>query len=308
MSLDAPDAPEKADSPVVHAIPRRYAALGVIVLAIILVGALIVIRNHDNQANGTSDVETITPAPASLITSVAHVPASISSAVGVTSPDNPITPPTATGNTALWQSAATGAGAGAGAGVRPVVFFYGAEFAPYAAAERWPVVVALSRFGTFSALGLMQSATSVGFSDTPTFTFWQVGYSSVWVDLQEVERYGSLNPTGGGFMPLQQPTARQSASVAVYDSSTMTFPLLDVANHYVLVGSSFTPSLLGGLSQSQVAADLLIPASPVAQAVLASANEITAAICTVTGQRPTAVCNAHGVDLADAKMGIRKAG
>jgi hypothetical protein len=189
-----------------------------------------------------------------------------------------------------------------------VVFFYGAEFAPYAAAERWPVVVALSRFGTFSALGLMQSASSVGFSDTPTFTFWQVGYSSVWVDLQEVERYGSLNPTGGGFMPLQEPTARQAASVAVYDSSTMTFPLLDIANHYALVGSSFTPSLLGGLSQSQVAADLLIPASPVAQAILASANEITAAICTVTGQRPAAVCNAHGVDLADAKMGINKAG
>jgi hypothetical protein len=292
MSLDAP---EPADSPVVHTIPRRYAALGVIVLAIILVGALIVIRNHDNQANGTSDIETLTPAPASLITSVA-------SSVGVTSPGSPITPPTATGNTALWQSPATGAGA------RPVVFFYGAEFAPYAAAERWPVVVALSRFGTFSALGLMQSASSVGFSDTPTFTFWQVGYSSVWVDLQEVERYGSLNPTGGSFMPLQTPSARQAASVAVYDSSTMTFPLLDIANHYVQAGSSFTPSVLGGLSQSQVAADLLIPASPVAQAILASANEITAAICTVTGQRPTAVCNAHGVDLADAKMGIHKAG
>jgi len=299
MSLDAP---EKAESPVVHAIPRRYAALAVIVLAIILVGALIVIRNHDNQANGTSDVETITPAPASLITSVGHVPTSISSAVGVTSPDAPITPPTATGNTALWQSG------GAGAGVRPVVFFYGAEFAPYAAAERWPVVVALSRFGTFSALGLMQSASSVGFSDTPTFTFWQVGYRSVWVDLQAVERYGSLNPTGGGFMPLQEPTARQAASVAVYDSSTMTFPLLDIANHYVLVGSSFTPSLLGGLSQSQVAADLLIPASPVAQAILGSANEITAAICTVTGQRPATVCDAHGVALADAKMGIHQDG
>ena len=120
----------------------------------------------------------------------------------------------------------------------------------------------------------MQSASSVGFSDTPTFTFWQVGYSSVWVDLQEVERYGSLNPTGGGFMPLQTPTARQAASVAVYDSSTMTFPLLDIANHYVQVGSSFTPSVLGGLSQSQVAADLLIPASPVAQAILASAEMI----------------------------------
>jgi hypothetical protein len=299
MSLDAP---EPADSPAVHMIPRRYAALGVIVLAIILVAALIVVRNHVNQNNNTSDVETITPAPASLITSISHVPTSIASAVGVTSPDVPTTAPTATGNTSLWQSSATGAGS------RPVVFFYGAEFAPYAAAERWPVVVALSRFGTFSALGLMQSASSVGFSDTPTFTFWQARYSSVWVDLQEVERYGSLNPTGAGFLPLQTPTARQAASVAVYDTSTATFPLLDIANHYVLVGSSFTPSVLGGLSQSQVAADLAIPASPVAQAILASANELTAAICTVTGQRPAAVCSAHGVDLADAKMGIHKAG
>jgi hypothetical protein len=44
----------------------------------------------------------------------------------------------------------------------------------------------------------------------------------------------------------------------------------------------------------------------VTQAILASANEITAAICTVTGQRPAAVCSAHGVVLADAKMGIHK--
>ena len=79
MSLDAP---EQADSPVVHTIPRRYVALGLIVLAIILVGALIVIRNHDNQADGTSDVETHHPRPASMITSVAHVPASIAAPWG----------------------------------------------------------------------------------------------------------------------------------------------------------------------------------------------------------------------------------
>jgi hypothetical protein len=299
MSLDAP---EPAEPPVVHTIPRRYAALGLIVIAIILVAALIVIRNHVNQADGTSDVETISPAPASMITSLGHIPTSIASAVGVSSPDTPTTAPTATGNASMWQSTASGAGA------RPVVFFYGAEFSPYAAAERWPVVVALSRFGTFSQLGLMQSSSSMAFSDTTGFTFWQVKYSSVWVDLQTVERYSSLNPTGVGFMPLQKPTARQAASVAVYDTSTMTFPLLDIANHYVLVGSSFSPSVLGGLSQAQVTADLAIPASPVTQAILSSANEITAAICTVTGQRPTAVCNARGVALADTKMGIRKVG
>jgi hypothetical protein len=298
MSLDAP---EPAEPPVVHTIPRRYAALGLIVIAIILVGALIVVRHHVNQNNGTSDVETITPAPASVMASVSHIPTSISSAVGVGTTGTPTTAPTATGNASMWQSPASGAGA------RPVVFFYGAEFAPYAAAERWPVVVALSRFGTFRSLGLMQSSSSVAFSDTATFTFWQAHYSSVWVDLQTDERYSSLDPSGVGFMPLQQPTARQAASVAVYDTSTITFPLLDIANHYVLVGSSFSPSVLGGLSQSQIAADLAIPASPAAQAIVASANEITAAICTVTGQRPAAVCAARGVTLADAKMGIHKA-
>ena len=167
-----------------------------------------------------------------------------------------------------------------------MVFFYGAEFAPYAAAERWPVIVALARFGTFGQLGLMQSSSSVAFSNTSTFTFWQVHYSSVWVDLQTVERYSSLNPTGGGYTTLQKPNARETASVAVYDTSATTFPLLDIANHFVQVGSSFSPSVLFGLTQSQIAADLAIPTSPVSQAILASANEITAAICTVTGQRP----------------------
>jgi hypothetical protein len=296
MSLDAP---ESAEQPVVHAIPRRYVALGLIILAIILVAALIVVRNYVNQSNGTSDVETITPAPTSMVTAITHVPTSIASEVGVTSPSNPTTSPSATGNASLWQSTSNGV-------ARPVVFFYGAEFAPYAAAERWPLIVALSRFGTFGPLGLMQSSSSVAFSGTASFTFWHAPYSSGWVDLQTVERYSSLNPTGAGYMSLQIPTRRQAASVAIYDTSTTTFPLLDVANHYVLVGSSFSPSVLNGLSQSQIATDLTAPASPVAQAILSAANEITAAICTVTSQRPATACAAHGVAEADAKMHVDK--
>jgi Domain of unknown function (DUF929) len=297
MSLDAP---EQAESPVVHSIPRRYVALGLIVLAIILVGVLVLVRNA-NQTDTTSETETITLAPTSMLTALAHVPASVSAAVGVNAAAGLITAPTATGNTSLWESS------GPGAGARPVVFFYGAEFAPYAAAERWPLVVALSRFGSFGQLGLMQSSTSVAFSDTNSFTFWHVKYSSVWIDLQTVERYSSVNPTGIGFSSLQTPTPRQAASVAVYDTSTETFPLLDVANHFVLTGSSFSPSVLGGLSQAEIVTDLSLPTSPVAQAILASANEITAAICSVTGDRPAAVCSAKGVAAANAKMKIRPA-
>ena len=66
-----------------------------------------------------------------------------------------------------------------------------------------------------------------------------------------------------------------------------TFSLLDVANRYVLDGASFTPGVLAGLSQDQIAGDLTTPASPLTQAVVSAANEITAAICSVDGDRPT---------------------
>jgi hypothetical protein len=291
------DAHEPAAVPVVHMIPRRYVALGLIIVAIILLAVLVFIR-HNAGPSQPAAVETFTPAPPSLLQSLAQVPVLASNTVGVTSINNPTMPPTSTKNPSMW-TASTKHSASA-----PVIFFYGAEFAPYAAAERWPVLVALSRFGTFGQLGLMQSSGSDAFSGINTFTFSHVTYSSHLLDLQAVERYSVLNPTGAHYESLQKPTRRQGGAVSSYDTSSATFPLLDIANRYVLVGSSFTPSALAGLSQSQIAADLAVPQNPVAQAVLSSANEITAAICTVTGQRPGKVCGARGVLAADQKMHI----
>jgi hypothetical protein len=233
-----------------------------------------------------------------LLDSLGHVPTAIIDSVGVTSPGRPITPLTHTGNPSLWQTTTHGVSA------VPVVFFYGAEFTPYAAAERWPLTMALMRFGAFGQLGLSQSNSSVVFSSISGFTFWHSTYTSAWLDLQTVERYSTLNPTGTRFSSLQRPTARQAASIAAYDTSASTFPLLDIADRYVLVGSAFTPALLVGQSQSQIAADLTYPTSPVTEAIVTGANEITAAICTVTGQRPATVCSTRGVMAADQKMKI----
>jgi hypothetical protein len=297
MSLDAP---EHAAVTVAHPIPRRYVALGLIVVVIVLLGGLIVIRDNRAQTN-TPAVETFTAAPDSVMVPLTHLPGAITNAAAAPGAD-PITPLTSTGSHAIWQASAHNGAA------RPVVFFYGAEFAPYAAAERWPVIVALSRFGTFGTVGLMQSSTSVAFGNTSTFTFSHTTYNSVWVNLQTVERYSALDPTGGHYTKLQTPTASQASAVSDYDATGSTFPLLDIANRYILVGSNFSPSMLAGLSQSQIVADLAIPTSPITQAIVASANEITAAICTVTGQRPTAVCHARGVTAANAKLGITASG
>ena len=177
----------------------------------------------------------------------------------------------------------------------PVVFFYGAEFAPYAAVQRWPLILALSRFGTFNQLGLMQSSATTAFANLSTFTFWNVSYTSKYLILESVERYSSLNPTGARYLRLQPPDARQAAAIASYGAGANTFALLDVANRYVLNGASFAPGVLAGLSQSQIAGDLDTPASPLTQAVVTAANEITASICAVDGDKPDAVCESHGV-------------
>ncbi len=304
------DVHEHAAAPVVHTIPRRYVALGLIVVAIILLGALLLIR-HDlssNNPNGVATAETFNPSPTGVVNSVTQIPKAVVDAVGVTSPSGPIsapTPATGGGSTGpVWLASSHGVVD------LPVVFFYGAEFSPYAAAERWSLIAALSRFGTFGAqsLGDMTSSSSIAFPSTESFTFSHASYRSIWLSLQTVERYSSLDPTGGQYTALQTLSPHQAIAVAAYDTSESTFPLLDIANRYIQVGSGFSPSVLQGLSQSQIASALSDPTSPVTQSVVAAANEITAAICTVTGDRPAEVCNARGVEAANDKMGIGVSG
>jgi hypothetical protein len=234
---------------------------------------------------------------------LAQVPPSVYDTVGIDSPANPVTAPHAigTGGAPLWEASQNN---GPQPEPQPVVYFYGAEFAPYAAVQRWPLVLALSRFGTFTKLGVMQSSGTTAFANLSTFTFWQSSYSSKYVILESVERYGSLNPTGGRYLGLQHPDARQAAAVAANGSGANTFALLDVANRWALTGASFSPTVVAGLTQDQIAGYLGTPAAPLTQAVVAAANEITASICSVDGDRPDKVCESPGVLAADALLEI----
>jgi hypothetical protein len=54
----------------------------------------------------------------------------------------------------------------------------------------------------------------------------------------------------------------------------------------------------------QIAADLSDPTSPVAQAVLGAANEVTAAVCATTGGKPGTVCRSSGVRAGASRLGL----
>jgi hypothetical protein len=174
-----------------------------------------------------------------------------------------------------------------GANGKPLITYVGAEYCPFCAAERWALAVALSRFGTFSNLSGTHSSDSDEFPGTQTLSFYGSSYSSPYVDFQPVEE-ATNQPAGAGYQTLQAPTAAQSALVAKYDPQG-SIPFLDIANRYLITGSSFSPQVLQGLSRSQIAADLSDSGSAVAQAIDGTANDITAAIASVTGNQPSSV-------------------
>lgn len=169
-------------------------------------------------------------------------------------------------------------------GGRPAVLYIGAEFCPYCAAERWPLIVALARFGTFSNVGTAASSATDVFPSTPTFTFAGSTYTSRFLDLVAVEQ----DVSGGGSL-----TEAQRALQQRYSGGGI--PFLDFGNRAVLVGSTFSPALLQGVSRDAAAGALRDPATERARAMLGSANLLTAALCLATDQRPAEVCSSPGV-------------
>src|SRR5579859_353454 len=177
---------------------------------------------------------------------------------------------------------------------KPMVFYFGAEYCPYCAAERWAMIVALSRFGTFSGLQTTTSSSSDIYPDTPTFTFHGASYASQYIVFQSVESSDRNQHA------LESPTASQVALVNSYDSGG-SIPFVDFGNRYAFDGATYKPDVLQGLTSQQVANDLQNPSSPQAQGILGSANLITAAICKLTSNQPTTACT-PAIQAIEAKL------
>jgi uncharacterized protein DUF929 len=179
---------------------------------------------------------------------------------------------------------------------KPDIFYLGAEYCPYCAAERWPMIIALSRFGTFSGLQTTTSSSTDIYPNTPTFTFRSATFTSQHIDFESVET------TDRNQSALQTPTSSQQALVSKYDTSN-SIPFVDFGNRYAFAGAMYGPDLLGGMTWPRVSDALQQPASPQAKAILGSANLITAAICQLTEQQPVAVCSGASIQAIEAKLG-----
>ncbi|MGD1054411.1 MAG: DUF929 family protein, partial [Candidatus Dormibacteria bacterium] len=180
---------------------------------------------------------------------------------------------------------------------KPEVIYVGGEFCPFCAAERWSMIMALARFGTFTGLKEMSSSSTDEDPNTSTFTFVDSSYSSQWVDFMPVEEEDQNQN------PLQTLSSTEQQIFTTYDQQPYTssqagypgFPFLDIGGDYILYNTSFDPSILQGLTWKQIATDLGDLTSPVALAIIGNANWLTAAICLADSNQPSSVCSSASI-------------
>jgi Domain of unknown function (DUF929) len=279
-----------------------WAIVGVVLVVVI---GLVVYAVTSGNSGSNSGGHGYQPASGTLVQEVTHIPASVYDAVGVTSSVAPVSPPVATsGEAPLTFTSASGAQV-------PGVFYLGSEYCPYCAAQRWAVIAALSRFGTISGLGITESSSKDVYPNTPSFTFYKASFDMTGFAVQAVEQYSNI-PTSDGqsYTELTKLTKAQQALAQKFDSSKYFpsgaggIPFIDMGNQFLVSGAMYSPSIINSMSRDDIAAGLSNPNNPATQAIVASANYLTASICKLTQGQPGSVCTSKGVQAAASAMKI----
>jgi len=273
------------------------------VAAVLLVVGVIVVVSLTGSSDSSSNYK-FEKAPASVVGPVTSVPlSSFNSATSAPNvPGAPLLP--TKGQEVLKVKNPVGH-------TLPYVYYDGSEHCPYCAAQRWAIVAALSRFGTFSNLGITTSSAIDSYPSTNTLTFWKAKYVSDYITFGSTENLTNI-VQGNSYVPLQKRSAFNTKLVNKYDNPPFVpdqlkggWPYMDFANQVISPGPTYSPSYLQGMTWQEIADSLKHPESPVAQQILTAANYLSASVCAIDGQQPASVCTSTGVRAAAAKIPLK---
>jgi hypothetical protein len=273
---------------------RMLWAGGGILGAIVIVVAFIVVKTTQSPASANSsdsNSPTGTALPASVIKGVTSVPSATYAAVAAGTAD-----PKSVTTVASAKPLTSGG--------KPEVLYIGAQYCPYCAAERWALVSALSRFGTFHGLtGIHSAGGQEVYPHTATLNFYKSSYTSKYLTFTPVEQETVSEK------PLEKLTSAQTALITKYDSPPYVsaseqgaIPFIDFGGKYFVHGAQYDPQVLSGQSWAQVAAALQDPSSAIAKGAVGAANMITATICKTTNNQPANVCTTSAIKTIEGQI------
>jgi Domain of unknown function (DUF929) len=281
-----------------------WLAWGGVALVVIIIVVLVIVKATSGNSVNTNYIAT-TSAPADVVHGITTIPLSTWDKVGVTSQVQ-VSPPTVLKNQPPMTLD----------GKTPAMLYYGAEYCPFCAAERWVMATALSRFGTWSNLQITASSLSDAYAGTHTLSFHGATLDSPYITFKGVEQYTNIPiaSSPGTYTTLQNPTKAEAAILTKYSSSKylpnasssggISFPFVDINNSMLFSGASYDPQILAGLTWSEIAGNLSDPNNPATQAILSAGNYMSAGICQATKGQPGSVCQSSGVKAAAKALGI----
>ena len=171
---------------------------------------------------------------------------------------------------------------------KSLVFFMGAGFCPFCAAERWAIVNALKNFGTWEGLVDDKSAGhDEKYLNIPTMNFARAKYTSDFVE------FAGKETADRNFEPLQELDDKDYEILDTYNPDQI-IPFLLIDGQFMQVGAGYSPQLLEGMDHAKVKAELENPNSQVGKAMRAEIDNITALICKSIGGK-SAACNSENV-------------
>lgn len=177
---------------------------------------------------------------------------------------------------------------------KPRVIYVGAEFCPYCASERWSLVTALSRFGTFTGIDYAVSSPTDTPANIPTLSLKNAKYTS---DVLSFESYEVQDRNG---QPLQ--TEPDDVKAIQKASGQNGIPFVSYAGKGYQAGTAIDGAVFGDQPQDAIGEAMRTPSSDIAKAVLGGANLTTAKLCQLTGNKPADVCTSPGVTAAAAAL------
>lgn len=268
---------------------RRLLMAGAVVAVVLVVAGALAFAalQGSGSSSSSSTAKGDTPLDQATFAKLTSVPASTLDAVGVGTSSNP--------PRAIDAPPLTADG-------KPRLLYVGAEYCPFCASQRWGVVVAMSRFGTWNNLKASYSAPAPETNpDTPTVTFHGATFSSQYLSWTGYET-ATNEMSNGQFTPLDKLSAEDQELFDKYNAppyvdarSKGAIPWMNIGGTSIIGGAMFDSNPILTKTHTQIVDALSDPSSEIAKGILGSANVITAQICKTTNQQPANVCTSPGV-------------
>ncbi|MGP8070076.1 MAG: DUF929 family protein [Candidatus Bathyarchaeia archaeon] len=177
------------------------------------------------------------------------------------------------------------------------VFFMGAEFCPYCAAERWAIVRSLQKFGQWDGLKqTISAARDEPFLNLPTYDFTKATYTSPHIE------FVAREIKDREFQPLQKLLKTEEKLLRKFNPKK-EIPFLLIGGRFAQIGSGFAPKIFIGHTFRQTETELKKVESEIRKTIDDEANIISALLC-VSGLPPE-LCKETGTAALVAQVNTK---